>query len=125
MNLLLGTHVFIWWLENPDVLSESARLAISDSNNKIFISSISLLGLGIKQSLGKLTTSRPFQEAFDVYEFYELPLSAKQAYAVKDLPLHHKDPFDRALVAQAKIEGLALVSRDKILAKYDIPIIEA
>lgn len=125
MDLLLDTHSFIWWLEKPDFLSDSAMSAISDSNNRIFISSITFLELGIKQAIGKLSTDKPFEDAFAIYGFYELPLNSQQAYAVKDLPLHHKDPFDRALVAQAKLTGLTLVTRDKILTKYDIPILEA
>mgnify|MGYP003393627335 CR=1 FL=1 len=125
MDSLLDTHSFIWWLEKPDFLSSLASAAISDTNNNVFISSITFLELGIKQSIGKLVTAKPFEEAFALYGFYELPLTAKQAYAVKNLPLHHKDPFDRALIAQAKITGLTLVTRDKIFAKYEIPIIEA
>ncbi len=125
MDFLLDTHTFIWWLETPDFLSYPAKSAISDSNNRIFISSVTFLELGIKQAIGKLSTDKPFEEAFAIYGFYELPLTSQQAYAVKDLPLYHKDPFDRALVAQAKLTGLTLVTRDKILAKYNIPILEA
>ncbi len=125
MDLLLDTHSFIWWLESPELLSEEARKAISDTNNRIFISSITFLELGIKQSIGKLSTSKPFEEAFALYGFSELLLTVKQAYMFRELPLYHRDPFDRALVAQAKDTGLTLVTRDKILAKYEIPIIEA
>ncbi len=120
-----GWKALIWWLESPDILSDAAKQAISDSKNNIFISSITFLELGIKQAIGKLSTDRPFEDAFNEYGFIELPLTVKQAYLVKDLPLHHKDPFDRALVAQAKFSGLTLITRDKILAQYEVPILEA
>ncbi|MEQ1704819.1 MAG: type II toxin-antitoxin system VapC family toxin [Rickettsiales bacterium] len=125
MDLLLDTHVFLWWVQAPETLSNKALSVISSSENVIFVSSISLLEIAVKQSIGKLTSFIDFDKYISICNFLELPLTAKQAYAVKNLPLHHRDPFDRALIAQVKTTGLTLITRDKILAKYEIPIIEA
>jgi len=125
VDLLIDTHVFLWWVESPETISARAFSAISDSRNNVFISSVSILEIAVKQSIGKLTPQIDFAKYVPICNLAYLPLSIEQAYAVKDLPLYHKDPFDRALVAQAKLTGLTLVTRDKILTKYDISILEA
>lgn len=125
MGFLLDTHVFLWWVESPEIISSKTFSIIASSNNNIYLSSISLLEIAIKQGLGKLTPTISFDKYVEICNFTPLPITMRQDYAVKELPLYHKDPFDRALIAEAKTEGLTLITQDKVIAKYELPIIEA
>ncbi len=125
MNLLLDTHVLLWWLDNHPTLSKKAKAAIADGKNLVFISAVIIWEIRIKQELGKLEIPRNFRRVLEDQPFEILDITVEHAYAVGDLPAHHRDPFDRMLVAQAKVEGLTLVTRDIHLKKYKIPLIEA
>jgi PIN domain nuclease of toxin-antitoxin system len=125
MNLLLDTHVLLWWLDDYPVLSKKAKDAISHGKNLVFISAAVIWEIRIKQSLGKLKLPHNFQKILDSQPFEQLDITVEHAHAVGDLPAHHRDPFDRMLVAQTKVEHLTLVTRDIGLKKYKIPIIEA
>ena len=124
MNLLLDTHVLLWWLDDHPNLSRRARDVIADGKNLVFVSAAVIWEIQIKQALGKLEIPKNFREVLDRQGFELLDITVDHAYAVGDLPLHHRDPFDRMLVAQAKVERLTLVTRDIRLRKYKIRLIK-
>lgn len=118
MQILLDTHLFIWWLKNDSQLSKYARTAIANADI-VFVSSVSIWEAAIKIQLGKLDANiRALVKAIESEGFTELPLQAKQAAMMVELPIIHRDPFDRMLIAQAISEPLRLLTSDKILKKY-------
>ena len=125
MNLLLDTHVLLWWLDDHPTLSKKARAAIADGKNLVFVSAAVIWEIRITQALGELEIPRNFRRVLDDQPFEMLNITVEHAHAIGDLPVHHRDPFDRMLVAQTKVEGLTLVTRDIRLKKYKIPLIEA
>ena len=125
MNLLIDTHVLLWWLDDHPTLSKKAKDAIADGKKLVFISAVVIWEIRIKQKLEKLEIPNNFRKVLDSQPFEQLDITVEHAHAVGDLPTHHRDPFDRMLVAQTKVEHLTLVTRDIRLKKYKIPIIEA
>ena len=125
MNLLLDTHVLLWWLGDDPALSKKAGGAIADGSNLVFVSAATVWEIRIKVSIGKLSIPDDFGEVLLRQALEEMPVTWKHAEALAGLPWHHRDPFDRMLVAQAKVEGLTLATRDAHLRKYRIPIIRA
>ncbi len=125
MNLLLDTHVLLWWLDDYPTLSRKAKAAIADGKNLVFISAVVIWEIRIKQALGKLAIPQNFQKVLNAQPFEMLDITVEHAHEIGDLPAHHRDPFDRMLVAQAKVEHLTLVTRDIRLKKYKIPLIKA
>jgi PIN domain nuclease of toxin-antitoxin system len=125
MNLLLDTHALLWWLDDHPTLSDEAKTAIADGKNLIFISAVVVWEIRIKQALGKLKVPRNFRRALEEQPFEMLDVKVEHAHAVGDLPPHHRDPFDRMLVAQAAVEGLTIVTRDLRFEKYKVPLIAA
>ncbi len=118
MRLLLDTHVFIWSLTDSRQLKSSARAYISAAQI-VYISAASIWEIAIKARLGKIEgDAQAFAAAIDASGFYELPVTAHHAAAVAGLPLHHTDPFDRLLLAQAFSEPLRLVTADPALMAY-------
>ena len=125
MNLLLDTHTLLWWLADHPTLSPRARAAIGEPENGVFLSAVVVWEIRIKQSLGKLRLPRAFGEALRSEAFIELPVTAEHAHALATLASHHRDPFDRMLIAQAKVEGLSIVTRDEAFAPYGVELIGA
>jgi PIN domain nuclease of toxin-antitoxin system len=125
MNLLLDTHVLLWWLENPALVSSSARRAIRDGKNQVYVSAAVAWEIAIKKALGKLKAPDDLESVMKANDFVPLPVTIAHALAVGGLPGHHRDPFDRLLIAQALHEGFRLVSRDPEIAKYQVPMILA
>lgn len=126
MNLLLDTCVLLWWLDDPiTLLSKEASTAIKGTDNRIIVSVVSAWEIAIKKALGKLSSPDNLKEMIADAEFELMPIDYEHAWHVKDLPPHHKDPFDRLLVAQATVENLTLVTRDSWLQAYHVPILEA
>jgi PIN domain nuclease of toxin-antitoxin system len=125
MNYLLDTHVLLWWLDDNPALSGNARKVISNAANLIFVSAAVIWEIRIKETLGKLEIPKDFQSVLKEQPFDMLDITAEHAHAIGDLPMIHRDPFDRMLVAQTKIEKLTLVTRDSHLRKYNIPILDA
>jgi PIN domain nuclease of toxin-antitoxin system len=127
MRLLLDTHTFLWLVEGSPNLSAAARTALADPANDLFLSVASVWELAIKTGNKKLTLRDPL----DVFVFkwtanYQLdllPIQTPHALAVVGLPDHHKDPFDRILLAQAVVEGMTLVSGDGKFTPYGVPIL--
>jgi PIN domain nuclease of toxin-antitoxin system len=125
MNLLLDTHALLWWLDDNPTLSKKARQAIADGGNTVFVSVAVIWEIRIKQRLGKLKIPKDFERVLNQQPLEMLPITAEHAHATGKIPYHHRDPFDRMLVAQAKVEGLTLVTRDIHLERYKVPIIKA
>jgi PIN domain nuclease of toxin-antitoxin system len=127
MRLLLDTHAFLWFVLNDPALSPTARALIADGENEVFVSPATYWELAIKISLGKYSLSEEF-DAFFTHQlahndFAILPIKVQHAATLSRLPFHHRDPFDRMLVAQAMSEGLALVSGDDLLSSYSATIL--
>src|SRR5579871_5766251 len=118
MSLLLDTHVILWFLANDPKLSVTARLAIVGPANARWVSPISLREIAIKNRIGKLSLPDPFGVMFPASllasDIHLLPLEPDHIEPLTTMPLHHKDPFDRLIVATALVEGLALVSADPV-----------
>ncbi len=125
MNLLLDTHVLLWWLNDHPTLSKKSRTAIADGKNPVFVSAVVIWEIRIKEAVGKLEIPRNFKRVLERQPFQTLDITVEHAHAVKDLPMHHRDPFDRMLVAQAKVEGFTLVTHDSHLKQYKVSIMEA
>jgi len=123
MNLLLDTHALLWWLADDPSLPATARSFVADTHNLVFLSAAVVWEIRIKQALGKLDIPVDFHEALSREPFTELPISVEHAHAIADLPMHHRDPFDRILVAQAKVEGMTIVTRDPVFKKYGVDVI--
>lgn len=125
MRLLLDTHVVLWALVDDPRLAVGARAAISDGRNQIFVSAVNAWEISIKRSLGKLRVPDDLVEQVRRAGFEHLDITVAHALAVGDLPDHHRDPFDRMLVAQARAAGLMLVTRDAEIQRYDVPTLVA
>lgn len=125
MNLLLDTHVLLWWLDDPKRLSEAARDKIRDDANIVYVSAAMVWEIIIKQALGKLDAPDNLEEVLRECRFTPLPITVAHAMAVGSLPMHHRDPFDRMLVAQAHTEGMTVVTRDPKVLQYTVPNIVA
>lgn len=124
MNLLLDTHVFLWAVDNSPELSSAARAAIVDGGNVVFVSAATAWEIAIKRAIGKLATPEgDYLEELRVHRFTPLSITTEHALAVEKLPAHHKDPFDRMLIAQAQEEHLTIITRDQRLGLYDVKII--
>ena len=123
MNVLLDTPVLIWWDEGRRIAAE-ARQAIEEAD-AVYVSAASAWEVAIKTALGRLSSTRTVEEAASDSGFLELPVTFRHAERVTGLPPHHRDPFDRMLVAQAAVEELTLVTRDRVFARYGVALIEA
>jgi len=123
VNLLLDTHVLIWWDEGRR-LTAAARRAI-ETADAVYVSAASAWEVAIKTGLGRLCPTRTVEEAASDSGFLELPVTFRHAERVTELPPHHRDPFDRMLVAQAEVEDLVLVTRDPVFARYGAAAIGA
>lgn len=124
---LLDTHTLLWWSEDDGRLGKNVRRILSDRENSIYCSAVSVWEVSIKAKLGKLTIPvEPLQfisKVMEAYEFVALPISFSHAAEVFNLPLIHADPFDRLLVAQARIEKLVLLSNDTEIEKYGVTLV--
>jgi PIN domain nuclease of toxin-antitoxin system len=123
VRVLLDTHVLIWW-DAGARLSAAAMKAIRTADD-VFVSSASAWELAIKSSLGKISGTRTVAAAAAASAFTELPILFRHAEAAACLPSHHRDPFDRMLIAQAQVEGLVVISRDQSFTLYDLKLIRA
>lgn len=118
MRILLDTHVFLWWVNADSKLSKSAKSLILNAT-EVYISSVSIWEACIKSKLGKLEIDiEVLTGSIDASGFLELPITARHAAAIYDLPDLHRDPFDRMLIAQAICEPLQLITVDKVLEPY-------
>ena len=118
MRILLDTQLLLWWLEASPSLPAQAREMISDPENTVFVSAVSLWEIWVKQSVGKLRLPVDFTERLAAESFESLPLMASHTQQVSLLPWRHRDPFDRMLVAQAQVESFVLLTADEALTAY-------
>lgn len=126
MNIyLLDTHVLIWWISQVEELSPFVYELIKNKENTILISAASVWEIGIKQALGKLYVSDDLLSDIKKLGFEVLNISAQHADCAAKLPLYHRDPFDRILIAQANVEQIPLLSADSIFKRYmPFPLIQ-
>ena len=124
MRLLLDTHIFIWWADEPERLGERLLDALLDIENELILSVVSLWEMQIKAQLGKLTLRRPLKELVHLQQSVNglqlLPVTSKHVFLLDELPLVHKDPLDRLIIAQALAENLTLVSHDRVFEDYQV-----
>ena len=124
MRALLDTHVLLWWLLDDPALSPPADAAISDSSNEVVVSAATTWEIAIKYKQGRLPTAGPFMADFEgaiaAEGFTPLSISIAHGERAGMLPLHHRDPFDRVLIAQALAEGLTLVSNERLFDRYGV-----
>lgn len=126
MRLLLDTHVFIWACVEPERLSVAERDAIADPRNDVFASAASAWEIAIKRALGRLSFPvERFDEFADALGFRPLPMTSAHGIAAGGLPRYHDDPFDRMLVAQARIEALTIVTSDRKIPQYEVALLRA
>ncbi len=123
MNLLLDTHVLLWWV-GGEPLADEASKRIADPANLVCVSAASVWEISIKQALGKLSVDGDLDTIL-AEDFEPIPITFDDARRAGSLPSHHRDPVDRMLVAQAQARDLVLVSRDPGLQPYDVPILAA
>jgi len=129
VKILLDTHCWLWWLTEPERLSQEVRNMLEDGSNEVFLSAASSWEIAIKYSLGKLHLPEPPERfvpkrlARDAIS--SLPVEHIHALRVAELPYHHKDPFDRLIISQATIEKLPIVTVDRHFELYDVQVIRA
>lgn len=122
MSLLLDTHVVLWWLTDARELGDDVKQRL-DHEPAVYLSPATVWEVAIKQSLGKLTELEDLPEIVVNAGFRHLPITAEHAVVAGRLPLLHRDPFDRMLIAQARCEGLTLATRDPQILKYDVALL--
>jgi PIN domain nuclease of toxin-antitoxin system len=120
VNLLLDTHVLLWWLSGSRRLHLAARKTIADSA-RVYVSAATVWEIAIKIVLGKLEFRGEMAEQLAMNNLLSLAVTVPHALAAGALPMHHSDPFDRMLIAQAKLESLTLMTHDVHLREYDVP----
>lgn len=127
MRLLLDTHALIWYLEGNKLLGQKQREAVVNSDNEVFVSIASLWEIAVKTSMGKLTISRLLSDILGQLKSQSidiLPIEPGHVLQVEKLPFHHRDPFDRIIIAQSKVEFLVVVTHDDFFRTYDVKLIQ-
>ena len=119
-RLLLDTHAFVWCLADVSKLAEGARAAIADPRHEVFVSAVTGWEITVKRAKGRMTAPDNLLSMIDDMGFTHLPLTFHHAEQAGNLPMHHRDPFDRFLIAQAQAEGLVLVTRDARIPLYGV-----
>lgn len=126
MRALLDTQIWLWMLTEPEKLGSASEL-IEDTRNELLFSAASSWEIAIKYALGRLPLPEPpaayVPNRLRSTGVVPLPIEHAHALAVADLPNYHRDPFDRLLIAQARLEGISLITADKVLERYDVPLI--
>jgi len=122
MNLLLDTHALLWWLADEE-LDAAAAGRIADPATLVAVSAVSVWEATIKAGIGKLELPAPLSTVIVDEGFEPLDITVEHAEAIGGLPLHHRDPFDRMLIAQARVENLTIVTRDPAFAAYDVAVL--
>jgi PIN domain nuclease of toxin-antitoxin system len=123
--LLLDAHALLWWLTDDPNLAGAARRSIADPANDVLVSAATIWEVEIKRHLGKLAAPPRLAEAVELAGFATLPITASDVERAAALPPHHRDPFDRMLIAQAARLDATIVSRDEAFARYDAPVLPA
>ena len=119
---MLDTHTFLWWVDGATKLRTRARELIASPSNVLYLSMASAWEISIKEAIGKLSFNTSFRRALEINGFALLPIELEHVERTKTLPLVHRDPFDRMLVAQALVENLTIVTRDPSLGRYGVNV---
>lgn len=125
LRILLDSHVFLWWIDDPERIATPVRDAIADGRNDVHLSLASVWELAIKIGAGKLAVPIPLAEMVQRSEIPVLPIAFDHVIAAGALPPHHRDPIDRLMVSQALAEGLTVATRDPVFSKYGIAVMAA
>lgn len=125
MILLLDAHAVLWWLADDPGLATDARSAMADPANEVLVSAATVWEIAIKRALGKLDAPDGLTDALGDVGFGVLPITGTDTERAGALPPHHRDPFDRMLVAQGQRVGAILVSRDAVFAEYGVDVLRA
>ena len=125
MQLLLDTHALLWWLSDDPRLGLEARVRIGAAGTAVFVSAATAWEIAIKRAAGKIEAAWDIRAEVEAEGFLELSIDLEHAVAAAELPKHHGDPFDRMLVAQARSEGMWLVTCNDAIRRYDVPWIDA
>lgn len=125
MKFLLDTHTLIWWLANDVTLSQAAKTVIANPDNLIFVSAASVWEIAIKKQIGKLNVPDDLEAQIEQKDFQALPIDISHAAYIEKLPLHHKDPFDRIIIAQAICEKMKIITRDRKFDAYQVDVIKS
>ena len=123
MRLLLDTHALLWWLADDARLGTRARDAVARPTNLVFVSAVTAWEIAVKRALGRLVAPGDIEEWLAANNFQPLPIQIAEAVASAELPPHHRDPFDRLLVAQAQIRRMTIVTGDEEIARYGVSIL--
>ena len=123
MNLLLDTPIALWWLCDTPELPDAVREVVQDSDNFVYVSAATIWEIAIKRALGKLEIGDEYVSEIAAQGFVELPIRWEHAKRVEALPMLHRDPFDRVLIAQAQALGLTLVTTDGMIRKYSVNVL--
>jgi PIN domain nuclease of toxin-antitoxin system len=123
VNVLIDTHILLWWLADDRALPDVARTVIADPATAVVVSAATVWEIAIKQAAGRLDAPDNLMPTLNDNDFDTLPMTASHAFDAARLPLHHTDPFDRMLIAQAAAENLTLVTVDRRFTHYDVPIL--
>lgn len=128
MNLLLDTHIFVWWDKSSALLPQHAAELCSNQEHQLFLSIASIWEIQIKHKLGKLPLVQPLRKIIEDHQVYNrlqlLPIKPEHVFALETLPLHHRDPFDRLSIAQQQIENMRLLAVDVEFEKYGLEVIQ-
>lgn len=124
-HLLLDTHTFLWWLNDDAKLGSKAREALRNPKNNVYVSAATGWEISIKKALGKLEAPDDINTIVEEERFLQLPITLLHGEKAGQLPLHHRDPFDRMLIAQAQAEGLTIVTADRYFTNYTVHLLEA
>lgn len=122
-RLLLDTHILLWWLTDDDSLAGQAKESICDGRNEVYVSAATTWEISIKKALGKLDAPEDMETIVEEERFLKLPISLYHGQVAGNLPFHHRDPFDRMLIAQAQAEGLTIVTSDQVFLKYGVKML--
>lgn len=125
MSYLLDTQVFLWYLSNDNKLKDSVKKIIVDPRNNIYVSVASAWEISIKHNIGKLTLKTTLKKCFEISNFPVLNISIEHILDLENLPLLHRDPFDRIIIAQSRVENLTLISSDPKIWRYKINSLKA
>ena len=127
MKVLLDTHTFLWWITDDNRLSSSAREIITNGDNELFLSAVTGWEIAIKAQLGRIKLPKEphsfIAEQLSLNSIQSLPVHMSHALHIYSLPNHHRDPFDRMIIAQAQLEDFPILTMDSQIAKYQIKVI--
>ncbi|MFP4002542.1 MAG: type II toxin-antitoxin system VapC family toxin [Alphaproteobacteria bacterium] len=123
MRWLIDSHVFLWWVSDELKVANPAYSVLSDRTNEVFVSVATVWELSIKSALGKLHVKADWQEQVLLNRMTPIAITMRHAQMAAALPFHHRDPFDRMLIAQARTEGLTLITADARISDYDVRLL--